>query len=42
MADLRRILDARAPLYGKADVAIDTSIGGSEEIYDKLKKLVSV
>lgn len=42
MADLRRILEARAPLYGKADVAIDTSAGGGEEIYTKLKKLVSV
>jgi len=31
MEDLKRILDAREPLYAKADLAIDTSTGGGEE-----------
>jgi len=31
MSDLRRILEVREPLYGKADVTIDTSAATAEE-----------
>ena len=39
MEDLQRILDAREPLYRKADVAIDTSAG---EVDGSVKRLVEV
>lgn len=42
MEDLRRILEAREALYGKADIAIDTSEGSEEEAFNRLRQLVSV
>ena len=37
MEDLRRILEAREPLYGKADLLLDTSGTSVEESFAKLK-----
>lgn len=37
MEDLRRILEAREPLYGKADLVLDTSRTSVEESFAKLK-----
>ena len=42
MDDLRRILDAREPLYGKADVICDTSATGIGESVDYLAQVVSI
>jgi XRE family aerobic/anaerobic benzoate catabolism transcriptional regulator len=42
MEDLRRILEAREPLYRKADSVIDTSGETPEESLKKLKELVKV
>lgn len=38
--DLRRILDARDALYGKADTTIDTSAGTEEETFNRLRQVV--
>jgi XRE family aerobic/anaerobic benzoate catabolism transcriptional regulator len=40
MEDLRRILDARGPLYRLADACLDTSRCSVEESFDKLKSLL--
>jgi XRE family aerobic/anaerobic benzoate catabolism transcriptional regulator len=40
MEDLRRILDAREPLYRKADMCVDTSGDSVEESFAKLKVAV--
>lgn len=40
MEDLRRILDAREPLYRKADVAIDTAGEDAEQSLVKLRRAV--
>ena len=40
MEDLRRILAAREPLYGKADVVVDTSCEAVEESLAKLRQAV--
>jgi len=37
MDDLRRILEAREPLYRKADLWLDTSGTSAEESFAKLK-----
>ena len=37
MEDLRRILEAREPLYRKADLLLDTSGNSVEESFTKLK-----
>jgi XRE family aerobic/anaerobic benzoate catabolism transcriptional regulator len=37
MDDLRRILEAREPLYRKADVCLDTSGSSEEESFSKMK-----
>ena len=37
MEDLRRILEAREPLYGNADMVLDTSGAAVEESFSKLK-----
>ena len=37
MEELRRILEAREPLYGKADMHLDTSGSSVEESFSKLK-----
>jgi|SRR5579864_5924507 len=37
MEDLRRILEAREPLYGKADMVLDTSGSSVDESFAKLK-----
>jgi XRE family aerobic/anaerobic benzoate catabolism transcriptional regulator len=37
MEDLRRILEAREPVYGKADLVLDTSGSSVEESFAKLK-----
>jgi XRE family aerobic/anaerobic benzoate catabolism transcriptional regulator len=37
MDDLRRILEAREPLYRKADVCVDTSGNSVEESFTKMK-----
>jgi len=37
MEDLRRILEAREPLYRKADVCLDTSRSSVDESFAKLK-----
>ena len=37
MEDLRRILEAREPLYRKADLVLDTSGSSVEESFAKLK-----
>jgi XRE family aerobic/anaerobic benzoate catabolism transcriptional regulator len=42
MEDLRRILEAREPLYRKADVHIDTSGDSVEESFAKLEAAVGV
>lgn len=41
MEDLKRILDAREPMYGKADAVVDTSGETVEQSYVKLKHLLS-
>jgi XRE family transcriptional regulator, aerobic/anaerobic benzoate catabolism transcriptional regulator len=38
MEDLRRILEAREPLYRQADVELDTSASSVEESFSELKK----
>jgi XRE family transcriptional regulator, aerobic/anaerobic benzoate catabolism transcriptional regulator len=40
MEDLRRILEARAPLYGKADMQLDTSRDTVDESFAKLRQAV--
>jgi XRE family aerobic/anaerobic benzoate catabolism transcriptional regulator len=42
MADLRRILSVREPLYGEADVAVDTSGRSLSESFDAILKAVQV
>ncbi|MEY2631765.1 MAG: hypothetical protein RIR00_419, partial [Pseudomonadota bacterium] len=42
MEDLRRILEAREALYGKADRALETSGSSEEETFTRLRQLVSV
>ena len=42
MEDLRRILEAREPLYRKADLCLDTSGNSVEESFAKLKAAVQV
>jgi XRE family transcriptional regulator, aerobic/anaerobic benzoate catabolism transcriptional regulator len=42
MEDLRRILEARAPLYRKADVQLDTSGASVDESFAKLKEALQV
>jgi len=42
MEDLKRILSAREPLYGKADVIVDTSGQTLEESFTALRHLVRV
>jgi XRE family aerobic/anaerobic benzoate catabolism transcriptional regulator len=37
MEDLRRILEAREPLYRKADMVLDTSGSSVDESFAKLK-----
>jgi XRE family aerobic/anaerobic benzoate catabolism transcriptional regulator len=37
MEDLRRILEAREPLYRKADMVLDTSGNSVEESFSKFK-----
>lgn len=41
MEDLRRILEARQELYGKADTSIDTSDASENETFNRLRQLVS-
>jgi XRE family aerobic/anaerobic benzoate catabolism transcriptional regulator len=41
MEDLKRILDAREPMYGKADAVVDTAGETVEQSYVKLKHLLS-
>lgn len=41
MEDLKRILDAREPLYAKADTALDTSGESAEDSFAKLKQFVT-
>lgn len=41
MEDLKRILDAREPLYAKADTALDTAGETAEESFAKLKQFVT-
>ena len=41
MEDLKRILDAREPLYAKADTALDTSGETAEDSFIKLRQFVS-
>jgi XRE family transcriptional regulator, aerobic/anaerobic benzoate catabolism transcriptional regulator len=41
MQDLRDILTAREPLYGKADVVLDTSGKSVEQSFNGLKRLIS-
>jgi len=40
MEDLRRILEAREPLYRKADMSLDTSGSSVEESFSKLKAVL--
>jgi XRE family transcriptional regulator, aerobic/anaerobic benzoate catabolism transcriptional regulator len=40
MEDLRRILESREPLYGKADICLDTSSSSVEESFAKLKAML--
>ncbi len=40
MEDLRRILEARTSLYGKADAVVDTSTAGVEETVSRLAELL--
>jgi XRE family transcriptional regulator, aerobic/anaerobic benzoate catabolism transcriptional regulator len=42
MGDLNRILDAREPLYGRADATLDTSGEGPGESLSKLRQAVRV
>jgi XRE family transcriptional regulator, aerobic/anaerobic benzoate catabolism transcriptional regulator len=42
MADLRRILSVREPLYGEADIAVDTSGRSLGESFDAILKAVQV
>ena len=42
MEDLRRILAAREPLYGKADIVVDTSSQAVEESFAILRQAVTV
>jgi XRE family aerobic/anaerobic benzoate catabolism transcriptional regulator len=42
MADLRKILSVREPLYSEADVAVDTSGRSLGESFDALLKAVQV
>ena len=41
MVDLRRILDARAPLYQKADITLDTSGEDPKQSLSKLRRAVA-
>ena len=41
MEDLRRILQAREPLYGKADASIDTSGHTEDDAFERLRKLLN-
>mgnify|MGYP000662176346 CR=1 FL=1 len=41
MEDLKRILEAREPMYGKADAVVDTAGETVEQSYVKLKHLLS-
>ncbi len=41
MEDLKRILEARKPLYGRADMVIDTSGDTPDQSYTKLKQFVT-
>jgi XRE family aerobic/anaerobic benzoate catabolism transcriptional regulator len=41
MDDLKRILLARAPLYGKADITLDTSGDSPEQSLRKLRENVT-
>jgi XRE family aerobic/anaerobic benzoate catabolism transcriptional regulator len=38
MEDLRRILEAREPLYRKADMSLDTSGDSPEQSFGKLRQ----
>jgi XRE family aerobic/anaerobic benzoate catabolism transcriptional regulator len=40
MDDLKRILDAREPLYRKADVTLDTSGDDAQQSLTKLRQAV--
>jgi XRE family aerobic/anaerobic benzoate catabolism transcriptional regulator len=40
MEDLRRILEAREPLYRKADLTLDTSGSSVEQTFSQLKTAV--
>jgi XRE family aerobic/anaerobic benzoate catabolism transcriptional regulator len=40
MADLQRILDAREPLYRRADGVVDTSGANPEQSFEHLRRLV--
>ena len=42
MDDLKRILAAREPMYGKADAVIDTSGETPDETFVKLRDAVTV
>jgi XRE family aerobic/anaerobic benzoate catabolism transcriptional regulator len=42
MADLRRILSVREPLYGEADIAVETSGRSLGESFDALLKATQV
>src|SRR6202158_2193150 len=42
MEDLRRILEAREPLYRKADMSLDTSGNSADESFAKLKAALQV
>jgi XRE family aerobic/anaerobic benzoate catabolism transcriptional regulator len=42
MDDLRRILEARYPLYSKADQVLDTSGKSAEQSFAELKQLLPV
>jgi XRE family aerobic/anaerobic benzoate catabolism transcriptional regulator len=41
MADLTRILDAREPLYRKADVTLDTSGDTPQQSLSKLQRAIA-
>ncbi len=41
MADLKRILDAREPLYRKADITLDTSGEDPQQSLTKLRQAVA-
>jgi len=40
--DLRQILDAREPLYRKADICLDTSGHTAEESFAELKSVLQI